>query len=102
MATRFDNLSISDLADEIGKADSDIKARNAILDEMKGELKARGVNAAAGCNFVVTISESASKRLDTKRLQSDLGDALNDYYTTTTASRVIVKPVAKLDGEALA
>lgn len=99
MAPKFDSYSVSDLADEIGKADSDIKARTVTLDEMKDELKSRGVNAAAGRDFVVTISESTSKRLDTKRLQADLGDALDDYYNSSTSSRVLVKPVAKLDEE---
>lgn len=100
MTTQYETLSVSDLADEIGRADGDIKARTAILDEMKDELKSRGINAAAGSDFVVTISESTSKRLDTKRLQTDLGDALDDYYNTTTTSRVLVKPAAKLAEDA--
>jgi hypothetical protein len=97
MSNTFDNMTVSDLADEIGKADSDIKARTARLDEMKGELKLRGVNMAAGHDYVVSISESTTKRLDTKRLQEDLGDALDGYYNTSTSSRVLIKPAAKLE-----
>lgn len=99
MASNFNTYSVSDLADAIGKADSDIKARIAKLDEMKDQLKQRGINAAAGNDFVVTISDSTSKRLDTTRLQADLGDALDDYYKTSISSRVLVKPIAKRDEE---
>lgn len=97
MVSKLDNLSISDLADEIGRADSDIKARTARLDEMKSELKLRGINMAAGHDYVVSVSESTTKRLDTKRLQADLGDALEDYYNTSISSRVLIKPAAKLE-----
>lgn len=97
MASKYDHLSVSTLADEIGRADGDIKARTARLDEMKDELKARGVNSAAGHDFIVTISESTSKRLDTKRLQADLGDALDGYFSTS--SRMLVKPASKTDEE---
>ncbi len=100
MTTQYETLSVSDLADEIGRADGDIKARTAILDEMKCELKSRGVNAAAGHDFVITISESTSKRLDAARLKADLGDALDDYYSESTSVRVLVKPAAKLAEDA--
>ena len=95
MANRYKNVPTSLLVDEIGKTDGDIKARQELLDEMKEEFRRRGLNTARGTDFVVTASESTSKRLDTKRLQSDLGDALDGYYAETTSTRILIKPVAK-------
>lgn len=93
---RFHNLSTEQLADEIGKLDTVIKSQTEQLDELKDEFKKRGASAARGNLFVVTASTSTSKRLDTKRLRADLGDALDAYETETTSTRLLVKPSPKL------
>lgn len=97
---RFHNHSLQDLADLIGEADSDIKARTERLDELKAEFKRRGVNVARGCAFVVSVSSSTTKRLDTKRLKDDLGDALDGYYAESETTRVLIKPAPKLEEDA--
>jgi hypothetical protein len=100
MASRFHNISTSELADRIGRADADIKARTEQLDELKTEFKRRQVNIARGNDFVVSASESATKRLDTTRLKADLGDALEGYYNESTSTRILIKPAPKVLEEA--
>lgn len=100
MLSKFHNVSLADLADQAGALDTEIKARQEQLDELKDELKRREVNCARGTRFMVTVSESTSKRLDTTRLKADLGDALAPYQTETTSTRVLIKPVPQMDAEA--
>ena len=97
MTSRFHNVSTADLADRIGAIDSDIKARQEQLDELKDEFKRRGVNIAKGASYVVSATRSTSKRLDTKRLQADLGDALDGYYAESETTRILIKAAPKLD-----
>lgn len=97
MTSKFHNISTADLADRIGAADADVKARQEALDEMKDEFKRRGVNVARGSTFVVSVSTSTSKRLDTKRLRADLGDALDGYEVASETTRLTIKAAPKLD-----
>ena len=96
MTDRFHNLSTEQLADEIGKLDTLIKAHAEDLDALKDEFKRRGSTAVRGDLFVVTSSTSTSKRLDTKRLRADLGDALDEYEVESTTTRLLIKPSPKL------
>lgn len=93
--SNFHNMPDDMLADEIGKANSDIKAREARLDLLKEEFKARDLSSMRGSEYVVTASTSASKRLDVKRLRELLGDALNEYEIETISTRVTIKALAK-------
>ncbi len=88
----FHNFTDEVLADEIGTATSDIKAREERLDLLKEEFKRRDLSSARGLNWVVTTSTAETKRLDTKALQKDLGDALDGYYKSSVSTRVLVKP----------
>lgn len=97
---RFHNTSTADLADQIGRLDSHIKAKGDELDEMKGEFRRRGVNVARGADFVVSTSTSKSSRLDTGRLKADLGDAIDDYYVQSETTRILIKPAPKLAEDA--
>lgn len=94
--SQFHNVSQEQLADEIGKADSDIKAREERLDALKDEFKRRELTAARGFDYVVTASTSTSKRLDTNRLKADLGDALDTYEVESTSTCILVKAAPKL------
>jgi hypothetical protein len=96
MPSPFHNLSAEQLADEIGKLDTVIKSQTEQLDALKDEFKRRDVSAARGDLFVVTASTSTSKRLDTKRLRADLGDALDGYESETTSTRLLIKPSPRL------
>jgi hypothetical protein len=93
--SNFHNMPDALLADEIGQAHSDIKAREARLDLLKEEFKRRELTSMRGSSFVVTASTSASKRLDVKRLRELLGDALDEYENETVSTRINVKALAK-------
>ena len=94
----FHNLSNEQLADEIGKLDTLMKSGAERLDALKDEFKLRQCSAARGDFYAVTASTSVSKRIDTKRLRADLGDALDVYETETTSTRLLIKASPKLLG----
>lgn len=96
MHSPFHNYSDGQLADEIGKLDTRIKAQTEELDGLKDEFKRRGITAARGQVFAVTASTSTSKRLDTKRLRAALGDALDGYEAESTSTRFSIKPAPAL------
>ena len=96
MTNQFNNLSNEQLADEIGKLDTVIKEQTERLDALKDAFKARNCSAARGELFVVTRSETTSKRLDTKKLRAALGDALDGYEIESSSTRLLVKPSPKL------
>ena len=92
----FNNYSNEQLADEIGKLDVTSKQIIDRLDELKEAFKARNCSAARGALFAVTVSETTSKRLDTKRLREALGDALDGYEIETTSKRISIKDSPRL------
>jgi predicted phage-related endonuclease len=96
MTNQFNNLSNEQLADEYGNVDAIIKQHEERKDALSVAIKARGFSAARGQFFAVTLSESTSKRLDTKRLREALGDALDGYEIETTSKRLLVKAAPRL------
>ena len=88
--SRFDNWSNDQLADAIGDADAHAKAKQAYLDALKDEAKRRNVEIAQGAKWCVRVDPTTSRRLDTKRLATDLGDALDEYYVTTMSQRLTI------------
>jgi predicted phage-related endonuclease len=94
--SQFNNLSNEQLADDIGNASLMKKEWEEREEALKDEFKARDCSAARGQHFAVTVSETSSTRLDTKKLRADLGDALTPYETTTTSKRINVKAVPRL------
>jgi len=94
---QLNNYSNEQLADEIGKQDSSIKALEERLDVFKKAFKDRGCSAARGQNYVVTASTSISKRIDTEKLRAAMGDALAEYEKETTSTRLMIKLAPKLD-----
>jgi hypothetical protein len=96
MTNQFNNLSNEQLADEIGELDTVIKDQEKRLTELKDAFKSRNCSAARGSFFVVTVSESTSKRLDTKKLREALGDALDGYEIESTSTRLLVKPAPRM------
>ena len=91
MTTQFDNISNHQLADAIGELDRDIKSREARLEALKREFKARGLTTVSGCNYTVSTSACTTKRLDVKRLRADLGDALDGYEVEGITTRILIK-----------
>lgn len=96
MTNQFNNLSNAQLADEIGTLDTNIKDQEKRLADLKDAFKSRQCSAARGEYFAVTVSESTSKRLDTKKLREALGDALDGYEIESTSVRLLVKPAPRL------
>ena len=96
MPSNFHNMSDAALADEIGKYDSIVKAHDETLKTYKEEFKRRGLTAVRGGAFVVTASESTSKRLDSKKLREALGDALEGYEVESTSTRILVKAIPQI------
>ncbi len=93
MSIAFHNRASSDLADEYGNLKQQIAALEEQADAIKGELKARASDVPfIGHRWTVTISESVSKRLDTKALRNLLGDGLSPYEKESTSIRATVKP----------
>lgn len=94
----FSNMSDQDLADEIGQLSMEIKAREEVLERLKEEAKRRGFSAARGLKWVVLVTTSDTKRLDTKMVKEVLGDALDDsFYTVTSVTRITSKPVPEFE-----
>ena len=96
MTDNFNNQSNEQLADEIGNLDTQVKYLEERLTLLKDAFKARNCSAARGERFAVTVSESTSKRLDTKKLRADLGDALDVYEVETTSTRLTIKASPRL------
>lgn len=96
MTTQFHNTSTENLADEIGRLNNIIKISEERLDTLKEEFRSRGVNTVRGTDYIVSASTSVTRRLDTKRLQADLGEALEDYYNENEVTRVLIRDLPRL------
>lgn len=95
-SNQFNNFSNEQLADEIGNLNAIVSEQTDRLDVLKNAFKSRDCSAARGQFFAVTISESTSKRLDTKKLREALGDALDGYEIESTSKRLTVKAAPRL------
>lgn len=92
-ANPMHNYSAEQIADRLGELDLVMKGAKEEADTLKNEIKRREVNAVRGSKFILTVSHSTSKRLDTKRLTADIGkDTLADYYNETETTTIRVKP----------
>lgn len=100
--SKLHNVSDAALVDEFGNIKLQIDALEKRKKELHDEIVARFDDVPLmGERFEARVSTSTSKRLDTKRLRADLGDALDEYETESTSTRVNVKPVMVL-GQAAA
>ena len=101
MANKFDNVSDAALVDEFGNLKAQIDTLEKREKELRDEIVARFQDVPlTGARWTATVSASTSKRLDTKRLRADLGDALDDYENESTSTRVNVKPTMILGAAA--
>lgn len=94
---RFHNYSDGFLADQIGRAAAASKTIEDELDELKAEVKRRGIETATGEQFTITVSHSTRDWLDTKLAQAVLGKALTPFMrtrpvTTVRSSKVFQQP----------
>jgi hypothetical protein len=91
--TALHNYSAEQIADRLGELDLVAKGAKEEADKLKSEIKRREINAVRGDRFILTVSNSVTKRLDTKKLEGDIGkDTLADYYKETPTTTIRVKP----------
>lgn len=86
------NLSIliDRLAAAKAAADAAKKEYDALKNELINELDARQVDAYNGDNHGVKISETASTRLDTKRIKTEFPEIYHEYGKTSVSIRVTI------------
>ncbi len=98
--SKFHNLSSEQIVDQLGRLDANRRFIIEQCDELKAELKVRGVTAVRGSDFTLTVSESTTRTLDTDKVKGLLGDELPLYQRVTQTVRFNLKPVLHFVGEA--
>lgn len=97
--SKLHNLSSTDLADEFGALDLQIKALTERKDALKDEIKARGLERVEGPKFTVTVSTSTRTTYDEKAIRAALGDEICKQYERNSETVTIrVKPTAIFAG----
>ena len=95
------NIATTDLADDYGSLDCQIKALTERKDAIKDELKARSVERVEGAKFTVTVSTSARITYDDKAIRAALGDDICKQYERVTETVTLrVKPTVIFGQEA--
>lgn len=95
MATaNFHNQSFTDLADELGTLDLQIKALTERKDAISAHIKSSRLDRIEGAKFTVTVSASTRVTYDDKAIREALGgpDALTEYRRETETVTVRIKP----------
>lgn len=93
MTTTFHNTSTTQLADDYGMLDLQIKALTDRKDAIKSELLSRNVEKVEGAKFTITVSTSTRTTYDDKAIREALGaDIVKQYERTTETVTVRVKP----------
>jgi hypothetical protein len=96
--TTLHNLSVGEIADQLGhtKAEAaEIKARE---DALKAELIARGVTEAEGALFRATVSEATRWTLDAARIKEEMGElwsVAHSKVSTVSSLRVTARTGAR-------
>lgn len=93
---KFHNLSSEQIVDQLGRLDANRKFIAEQVDELKAELKARGVAAVTGNDYILTVTETVSRTLDTDKVKELLGGEVHLYQRGTASTRFNIKPVLKL------
>src|SRR5690242_17350519 len=81
----FHNLSVGEIADQLGhvKAEAaEIKAREEAL---KAELVSRGVESAEGMLFRATVSQATRWTLDADRIKAEMGELWTVAHSKVSA-----------------
>jgi len=86
-------MTAAQLADAIGALDASVKADAKRLDALKEEAKALGVPALGGLSYAITITETVTKRLDTKAVEGAFGDKLAGFYKSSTSQTLRIAKV---------
>lgn len=91
-------MSAEAIADEMGILNQNKKTAEDKMDRCKAELARRGIKHVRGENFIVSVSETTSTRLDTEAMRADkkLAKFLPQFEKTSTSFRTLIKPVPKV------
>jgi hypothetical protein len=81
----FHNLSLGELADQLGHAKAELAEAKAREDALRAELIARGVTEAEGVLFRASISESTRWNLDAQRIREEMGELWTVAHSKVSA-----------------
>lgn len=96
MTNQLHNQSATQLADDYGALDAQIKALTERKDAIKDELKARGIEKAEGDRFTVTATISTRTTYDDKAIREALGaDIVRQYERISDTITLRVKATAR-------
>lgn len=87
----------SNLADQIGQLDAQIKVLSEQLEALKKQAKQSGLDEIVGQIFVVSVGNSIRASLDTAKVKKELGQQWYDDHcnlTEVSTVRVKVRPEA--------
>jgi hypothetical protein len=91
----LEKMTKAQLADEFGPAKARFKKLEERFEALKGEFARRGLKAAEGSKFVVTVSESTFDGVDIKAARAALGEAwCKKHVNPVTRTYYNVHPVA--------
>ena len=90
----FHNLSIGELADQLGHVKAEAAEVKAREDALRAELISRGVESAEGWLFRVTVTQGTRWTLDAERIKAELGElwtVAHSKVSTVTTLRVTAR-----------
>ena len=98
--SKFDNMPAAMLADALGEADATLKAYEAQCQQLKAEIKRRGLSEVIGDNFAVSVTTQISRRLDQKAVKNFLGDSYQQFEVPIISTVVRIRPARQLSAAA--
>jgi hypothetical protein len=90
----FHNLSIGEIADQLGHVKAEAAQIKAREDALRGELIARGVSEAEGTLFRAIITDATRWTLDATRIREEMGElwsVAHSKLSTVTTLRVTAR-----------
>jgi predicted phage-related endonuclease len=90
MSTIEMNEKVKDLRELKRMAEELADEINALQDDIKAEMSARGVDELAGLDWKATYKEVTSNRLDTSALKKALPEIAERFSKSTTTRRFIL------------
>jgi hypothetical protein len=94
----FHNLSVGELADQLGHVKAEAAEVAAREQALRAELVARGVESAEGMLFRVSVTQATRWTLDSERIKAELGElwaVAHSKVSTVTTLRVTARTGAR-------
>lgn len=86
---------ITDLVDQYGDLDAQIKALTAKKDAIKKQIEKRNGESYQGSRWAIERSTYVRKSLDTSAIKELLGDEYDTYTQTSICSRISVRALPR-------